>query len=135
MSVRLLIVEDDPVTQRVLSQRLEAIGCTVVGIVDNAADAVAHFRELRPDLITLDIQMPEVLGVDTMALFAVIRAEDPNCEIIVITGTAFPAYREKFIKAGVLGFFLKPLNFDKLALDLSKFFPELKSDHHLLRNA
>jgi response regulator of citrate/malate metabolism len=67
--------------------------------------------------------MPEVLGVDTMALFAVIRAEDPNCEIIVITGTAFPAYREKFIKAGVLGFFLKPLNFDKLALDLSKFFP------------
>jgi two-component system chemotaxis response regulator CheY len=62
MSVRLLIVEDDPVTQRVLSQRLEAIGCTVVGIVDNAADAVARFRELRPDLITLDIQMPEVLG-------------------------------------------------------------------------
>jgi two-component system, chemotaxis family, chemotaxis protein CheY len=125
MSVRVLIVEDDPVTQRVLSQRLARIGCTVVGTVDNAADAVASFRDLRPDLVTLDIQMPEVLGVDTMALFTVIRAEDPNCEVIVITGTAFPAYREKFVRAGVLGFFLKPLNFDQLASDLRKYYPEL----------
>ena len=125
MSVRVLIVEDDPVTQRVLSQRLARIGCTVVGTVDNAADAVATFRDLRPDLVTLDIQMPEVLGVDTMALFTVIRAEDPNCEVIVITGTAFPAYREKFVMAGVLGFFLKPLNFDQLASDLRKYYPEL----------
>jgi two-component system, chemotaxis family, chemotaxis protein CheY len=97
----------------------------VVGTVDNAADAVATFRDLRPDLVTLDIQMPEVLGVDTMALFTVIRAEDPNCEVIVITGTAFPAYREKFVRAGVLGFFLKPLNFDQLASDLRKYYPEL----------
>jgi YesN/AraC family two-component response regulator len=108
-----------------LSQRLARIGCTVVGTVDNAADAVATFRDLRPDLVTLDIQMPEVLGMDTMALFTVIRAEDPNCEVIVITGTAFPAYREKFVRAGVLGFFLKPLNFDQLASDLRKYYPEL----------
>src|SRR5512140_2266563 len=111
MSVRVLIVEDDPVTQRVLQQRMERIGCTVVGAVDNAADAIALFRELHPDLITLDIQMPEILGVDAIALFTVIRAEDPNCEVVVITGTAFPTYREKFVKAGVLGFFVKPLNF------------------------
>ena len=128
MSVRVLIVEDDPVTQRVLSQHLERIGCRVVAAVDNAADAIARFREHHPDLITLDIQMPEVLGMDTMALFGVIRAEDPNCEVIVITGTAFPVYREKFVKAGVLGFFLKPLNFDKLVVDLRQYFPELKSD-------
>lgn len=128
MSVRVLIVEDDRITQRVLSQRLERIGCTVVGTAENAADAVASFRELRPDLITLDIQMPEVLGMDTMSLFGVIRAEDPNCEVIVITGTAFPAYREKFVKAGVLGFFLKPLNFDQLAVELRKYYPELKSE-------
>lgn len=129
MSVRVLIVEDDPVTQRVLRHHLERIGCTVVGTIDNAADAVAGFRELRPDFVTLDIQMPEVLGMDTMALFAVIRAEDPNCEVIVITGTAFPTYREQFLKAGVLGFFLKPLNFDQLATDLRKYYPELKSVH------
>ena len=129
MSVRVLIVEDDLVTQRVLSHHLERIGCTVVGAVDNAADAVANFRELRPDLVTLDIQMPEVLGVDTMALFSVIRAEDPNCEVIVITGTAFPTYRQQFLKAGVLGFFLKPVNFDQLASDLRKYYPTLKSEH------
>ena len=127
MSVRVLIVEDDPVTQRVLRQHLERIGCRVVATVDNAADAIALFRDLRPDLITLDIQMPEVLGMDTMALFGVIRDEDPNCEVIVITATAFPVYREKFVKAGVLGFFLKPLNFEQLATNLRKYYPELNS--------
>jgi DNA-binding NtrC family response regulator len=128
MSVHVLIVEDDPVTQRLLRQRLERIGCTVSDVVDNAADAQARFRELHPDLVTLDIEMPELFGVDATALFNFIRTEDPNCEIVVISGTAFPSYREKFIKAGVLGFFHKPLDFDKLAIDLRSFFPELKSD-------
>ena len=134
MSVSVLIVEDDPVTQRVLRQRLERIGCLVLGAVDNAADAIARFRELHPDLITLDIEMPEVAGVDALALFSLVRAEDPNCEVVVISGTAFPTYREKFVKAGVLGFFAKPLNFDKLMVDVRRFFPELKSNqptHHM----
>jgi len=128
MSVRVLIVEDDPVTQRVLRQRLERIGCTVIDAVDNAADAQARFRELLPDLVTLDIEMPELCGIDAMALFNFVRAANPDCEIVIISGTAFPTYREKFVKAGVLGFFHKPLDFDKLAVDLRTYFPELKSD-------
>src|SRR5277367_2466618 len=127
MSVSVLIVEDDPVTQRVLRQRLGSIGCRVLGAVDNAAEALASFRELHPDLITLDIQMPEVAGVDALAFFNLVRGEDPNCEVIVISGTAFPTYREQFVRAGVLGFFAKPLNFDKLATDLHRYYPELKS--------
>ena len=128
MSVRVLIVEDDPVTQRVLRQRLERIGCSVMDVVDNAADAQARFRELLPDLVTLDIEMPEMCGIDAMSLFEFIRTENPNCEVVVISGTAFPTYREKFIKAGVLGFFHKPLDFDRLAGDLRTYFPELKTD-------
>ena len=129
MSVHVLIVEDDPVTQRVLRQRFTHIGFVVSAVVDNAADAKARFHELHPDLVTLDIEMPELLGVDAMALFHFIRAEDPNCEVVVITGTAFPTYREKFMKAGVLGFFHKPLDFDKLTIALHSYFPELKSHH------
>ena len=128
MSVSVLIVEDDPVTQRVLRQRLQRIGFTVLGTVDNAAEGLAQFRKLRPDLITLDIQMPEPDDFDAMALFRLIRAEDPKCEVLVISGTAFPTYREKFIKAGALGFFHKPLDFDKLANELRVYFPELKSE-------
>jgi two-component system, chemotaxis family, chemotaxis protein CheY len=128
MSVRVLIVEDDPVTQRILRQRLERIGCAVVDVVNNAADAQARFRELLPDLVTLDIEMPELCGIDAIGLFNFVRAEDPNCEVVIISGTAFPTYREKFVKAGVLGFFHKPLDFDKLAIDLRRYFPELKSD-------
>ena len=129
MSVSVLIVEDDPVTQRVLRQRLEYIGCVVLGAVDNATEALALFRNLHPDLITLDIEMPEIGGLDAMALFKLVRAEDPNCEVIVISATAFPTYREKFVKVGVLGFFAKPLNFDKLVVELGHYFPELKPDN------
>ena len=128
MSVSVLIIEDDPVTQRVLRQRLERIGCLVLGAADNAADALSQFRELHPDLLTLDIEMPEIGGLDAMALFRLVRAEDPNCEVVVISGTAFSSYREKFVRAGVLGFFHKPLDFDKLVVDLRSYFPELKSD-------
>jgi two-component system, chemotaxis family, chemotaxis protein CheY len=131
--VNVLVVEDDPVTQRVLCQRLEHIGCVVLGAVDNATEALTIFRNLHPDLITLDIEMPEVGGLDAMALFKLVRAEDPNCEVIVISATAFPTYREKFVKAGVLGFFQKPLNFDKLVVELGHYFPELKPDYLIRR--
>jgi two-component system chemotaxis response regulator CheY len=129
MGVTVLIVEDDPVTQRVLRQRLERIGCVVIGAVDNAASALARFRELHPDLVTLDIEMPEVGGLDALALFRQIHAKDPNCEVVVISATAFPRHREQFLKEGVLGFFHKPLNFDKLAISLRMYFPELKPDN------
>lgn len=133
MSVSVLIVEDDPVTQRVLRLRLEHIGCVVMAVVDNATEALALFRNLHPDLITLDIEMPEVDGLDAMALFKLVRAEDPNCEVIVISATAFPAYREQFVKAGVLGFFAKPPNFDQLVIELGHYFPELKPAHLIRR--
>lgn len=128
MSVRVLIVEDEPVTRQVLRRRLERIGCRVVGAVATAAEALELFRKLHPDLVTLDIQMPEIGGVDALELFKRVQAEDPKCEVVVISGTAFPSYREKFVKAGVLGYFAKPLNFDQLAIELRAFFPELKAD-------
>ena len=105
MSVRVLIVEDDPVTQRVLRQRLERVGCSVVDVVDNAADAQARFRELLPDLVTLDIEMPELCGIDAMGLFNFVRAENPNCEVVIISGTAFPTYREKSSRQECWAFF------------------------------
>jgi DNA-binding NarL/FixJ family response regulator len=97
----------------------------VLGTVDTAADGRARLRELQPDLITLDIEMPEVAGVDALVPFRIVRAEDPKCEVTVILGTGFPIYREKFAKASLLGSFAKPLNFDKLVVSLRQYFPEL----------
>lgn len=129
MQLRVLVVEDDPVTQRVLQLRLEAVGCKIVGVAGSAENALQKFRELKPHLVTLDIQMPEINGdttTDAVSLFRQIRKESPGTEIIVISGTAFPQYRETLMKAGALGYYGKPVNFDKLANDVRKFFPELQ---------
>jgi len=128
MGVRVLIVEDDAVTRKVLHQRLARIGCQVVAAVDNASAALQSFRESKPDLVTLDIEMPEVDGIDSVALFRQIRREDVNCEILVISGTAFPTHREMFVREGALAFFHKPVNFDRLAVELKMFFPDITHD-------
>ncbi|MGA2410750.1 MAG: response regulator [Candidatus Binataceae bacterium] len=125
MAVNVMIVEDDPVTLAVLQKRLQAIGCDIAATADNAADALAKFRETKPDLVTLDIQLPEIGGVDVVELFQTMRKESYDTEIVVISGTAFPRYREIF-RSGVIGFFQKPLHFDEVASLLRKYFPELK---------
>ena len=128
MAVSTLIIEDDPATRRLLTIRLERIGCEVIGAVDNTREALDRFRALKPDLVTLDIQLPELGGIDAAALFATIRREDPHCEVIVISGSAFPAHHEQFMRGGALAFVGKPIDFDRLARDLREFFPELKPD-------
>ena len=112
-------------TRRLLTLRLEHIGCEVVGAADNPRDGLSRFRESHPDLVTLDIQMPEYDGLDSAGLFDAIRSEDPRCEIAVITASAFPAHRERFIKAGALLYELKPVDFRRLADELRKYFPSL----------
>ena len=128
MGVRVLIVEDDAVTRTVLQQRLVRIGCQVVAAVGNASAALQSFRDHNPDLVTLDIEMPEIDGIDAITLFRQIRRENVNSEIIVISASAFPSHRELFVREGSLGFFHKPINFDRLAVDLRMFFPELAYD-------
>ena len=125
VSVRVLIIEDDQVTAQSLQHRLERIGCKVVAIVGNSADAIAQLHEQKPDLVTLDINLSDIDGGDAVKVYETIRIENPGCEIAVITGSAFPRHRDIF-RRGVLGFYRKPINFDEIARELRKYFPELK---------
>lgn len=125
MAVRVLIVEDDQVTAHSLQQRLQRIGCEIVAIAADSTAALAQFRGHQPDLVTLDINLADVDGSDAVKLYETIRAENRNCDIAVISGTAFPRHREIF-RSGVIGFYSKPINFDEIAKTLRKYFPELK---------
>ena len=125
MVVRVLIVEDDQVTAHSLRHRLERIGCKIVGIASDSANALALFREHKPDLVTLDINLDDPDSNDSVRLYETIRAENPRCEIAIISGTAFPRHREIF-RHGIVGFYSKPINFEEIARALRKYFPQLK---------
>src|SRR5579859_4383540 len=103
MAVRTLIVDDAPTARTILRRRLEAIGCEVVGEADSSFAAEGLIALAVPDLITLDIHMPEIDGMDSYTLFRKIRRERPRIEFVVISGANYFQNRRDFLKGGALG--------------------------------
>ncbi len=67
MNVRVLIVDDEPLARRGVSLRLaEHPDMTVVGECANGEDAIRSVRTLKPDLVSLDIQMPGMCGIEAL---------------------------------------------------------------------
>lgn len=126
MAVRTLIVDDAPTARIILRRRLEAIGCDVVAEADSSFAADGLMATAAPDLITLDIHMPEIDEMDSYMLFRKIRRERPRVEFVIISGANYFQNRRDFLKDGALGFFAKPIDFHGLLRDLRAIFPELK---------
>jgi CheY-like chemotaxis protein len=123
--VRALVVEDDQVTRSLLRHRLRRIGCEIVAECDSAKDAWDRIAVLHADLVTLDVEMPEFGGIGAIELFRKIRSESRHSEVVIISASAFPAYRELFLKEGAFAYMSKPIDFARLAGQLVRIFPEL----------
>ncbi len=128
MAVKLLIVDDSPFARKIIRHHLEEYGCTAVGEADNGAQAVNLFRQLHPDLVTLDVMMPVIDGIDSLEAFRIMRREDPRVAILVVSAIPFQKTRDTFIEEGALGYITKPFNkfsFDQVRMRLARIFPEL----------
>jgi len=128
VAVRLLIVDDSPFARKVIRHHLEAAGCTVLGEAENGAQAVQMFNELHPDLVTLDVMMPVVDGIDSLAAFRAMRKENPQAAILVVSAIPFEKTRETFMQEGALGYIIKPFtrySFDNVRMRLARIFPEV----------
>ena len=103
--IRILIVDDHGIVRKGTRALLERIpDFAVVGEAGNGKGAVAQAKELQPDVILMDLMMPEMDGIKAIGL---ITASQPNSRILALTSFAaddkvFPA-----IKAGALGYMLK----------------------------
>ncbi len=79
---RVLLVDDERAVRTWLKAMLIGLGCEIVGEGENGREAIDLFKAQRPDLIVMDIHMPEVDG--RMAL-SLILAEDPNAYVVLLT--------------------------------------------------
>ncbi|HEY6053925.1 MAG TPA: response regulator transcription factor [Gaiellaceae bacterium] len=104
MSERILIVDDHPLTRGALSALLAGNGFDVVGEAGDGYEAIERTRELLPDLVLLDLTMPEL---DGLAALPILRETAPACEVVVLTASESEDNLLAAIRAGAAGYLLK----------------------------
>lgn len=106
-TIRILAVDDHPVFRQGIAGLIEGqADMTMVGEAANGREAIQQFRTQRPDVTLMDLQMPEMNGLD--ALIA-IRNEFPQARIVVLTTYAGDIQVLRALKAGAQGYLLKDL--------------------------
>lgn len=112
--IRVLIADDNRVVRRGLRLQLEgAPGIKVVGEVTNGADAVNVARAERADVVLMDIQMPQMSGLEATRQLAQSK-DHPPVSVIVMTSFAVDGYVSEALDAGAVGYLLKSHDSDQL---------------------
>ena len=102
---RVLVVDDAAFMRKVLTDALAQGGHEVVGEAGNGNEAVARYEELRPDVITLDITMPEKDGLQALREILV---SDPAARIVMCSALGQESKVLESIKSGAKDFVVKP---------------------------
>ena len=111
MSKRVLIVDDALIMRMRIKDIARESGWEIAGEATNGEEALVRYRELRPDLMTLDIVMPKLDGVSVLRQ---IRQEDPAARVVMVSAVDQKGKLSECIHLGAIDFIVKP--FDKARL-------------------
>lgn len=107
--IRVLVVEDDFMVARIHRGFVERIdGFEVVGVAGTGAEADSLVATLKPDLVLLDLYLPDMFGLD---LITRLRAAGETCDVLVITAAKESDSVRRAVREGVVGYLLKPFAF------------------------
>jgi len=111
MAKNVLIVDDAAFMRMMIKDILTKNGYNVVGEAENGAKALDKYNELKPDLVLMDITMPEVDGI---AALKNIRGADPSAKIVMCSAMGQQAMVIEAIQAGAKDFIVKPFQPDRV---------------------
>jgi two-component system chemotaxis response regulator CheY len=120
---RVILVDDDESIRTWLKGLLVVLGCEIVGEAGNGRDGVELFKQEHPDLVILDIQMPEMSG--DLALEYILAA-DPDARVILLTSVDAPAFILERMEAGAHYYLAKHAPPDEFRAALEEQIAELK---------
>lgn len=109
--MRVLLADDHSMVRQGIRLYLESQNITIVGEAVNGLLAVEMATELKPDVVIMDIHMPELTGIEATRR---ILFNNPDIRILVLTAYDTPAYVHALLDAGADGFILKTAEFDEL---------------------
>ncbi len=124
MKARVLVVDDAIFMRKMISDILEGNGMEVVGEADTGALAVEKYKELKPDLVTMDIIMPEMNGIDAVRQ---IISGDSQAKIVMCSALGQQALVQDALAAGAKDFLIKPFNPSRVIEVVSKILNQVQN--------
>lgn len=116
-SKTVMVVDDSRVMRQRIRDILVEHGFKVVAEAQDGAEALVKYKEHQPALVTLDIVMPKVHGIDVLKKML---ADDPEARVIVVSGLHQKSLLMDALKAGARDFIIKPFSNDELAIAANK---------------
>lgn len=120
--INILIVDDSSIIRKILTKNLNQMNLKVIGEAKDGKEAIKLYEELKPDLVTMDVTMPVLNGLE--ALKAIIE-KDKEAKIIMITSHGEERLVMDAITSGAKGYILKPISTQKIEEVIIKVFPNL----------
>ena len=114
---KLLIVDDAAFMRLSIRNMLEKYDIEIVGEAENGAIAIEMYKELHPDIVTMDITMPEMSGLDALKA---IKAFDSQAKVIMVTAMGQEGIVKEAIMSGAKTFIVKPFKEEFLYKTISK---------------
>jgi|SRR5271156_954149 len=114
---RVLVVDDAMFMRKVVTDALRSGGHEVIGEAANGQEAVSCFKTLRPDVMTMDITMPEMDGI---AALREIIALDPSARIVMCSAIGQETKVLEAVKAGAKDFIVKPFQTERVLTAIDK---------------
>lgn len=110
---RVMIIDDEPIIVQGFSRSVpwEKYGCQVVATAGNGIEGKALIEKYRPDMIFLDICMPEM---DGLTMIAALKSEFPKMQVTILTGFRDFDYAKRALNLGVARYLLKPSNMEEI---------------------
>lgn len=109
---RVLVADDAAVARRILRTILTEAGHEVVSEAATGAEAIDAYRQLRPDLVMMDVTMPQVDGIEAARQ---IISEFPTARVVIVTSIQSEAMVRRSVEAGVAAYVLKPFTAARIA--------------------
>lgn len=117
MAKRILITDDALFMRVTLKNILVQNGFEVVGEAQNGVEAIKLYGDLKPDLVTMDITMPEMDGLTALKE---IRAKDPAAKVVMVTAMGQKAMVVEALQNGAKDFIVKPFQADRVVEAVNK---------------